>query len=153
DRGTARHRHRGVVLLRTVDAIRRLRVGDHVIELGRRLVVDRRPALAAVLGDDRAAVVAVDDPIRIPRVDPEVVVIAVRDRLLPPSSASTIAYTRPDFAADAEMPILPSSPFGRPLLRLISVHVSPPSFERKMPLPGPPETSSHGRRIASQNDA
>src|SRR5439155_27254927 len=48
---------------------------------------------------------------------------------------------------------LPRSPFGRPLLRLISVQVSPPSVERNMPLPGPPETSSQGRRIASQNDA
>src|SRR5207247_3383270 len=48
DRRAARHRHGGVVLLRAVDAVRRLGVGDHVIELGRRLVVDGRPALAAI---------------------------------------------------------------------------------------------------------
>jgi len=32
----------------------------------------------------------------------------------------------------------------------MSVQVSPASFERKMPLPGPPDTSSCGRRTASQ---
>ena len=36
------------------------------------------------------------------------------------------------------------SPWAHP------VKVSPASFERKMPLPGPPETSSWGRRTASQ---
>ena len=82
DRGAARDGHRGVVLLGTVDAIRRLVIRDHVIELGRRLVVDRRPALTAVERDDRAAVVPVDDPLRIVRVDPEIVMVAVRDRHL-----------------------------------------------------------------------
>src|SRR5437016_14577195 len=72
---------------------------------------------------------------------------------MPPSSASTIAYTRPDLAADAETPIFPRSAVGRPLFRLISVQVSPPSFDRQSPEPAPPETSAHGRRIASQNDA
>ena len=44
-------------------------------------------------------------------------------------------------------------PLGNPFAREISVHVSPPSVERKRPEPGPPETSSQGRRIASQNAA
>src|SRR5581483_110106 len=62
-----------------VDAIRRLRVGGHVVELRGRLVVHARPRLAAVEGHHRAAVVAVDHPQRVLRIDPQVVVVAVRD--------------------------------------------------------------------------
>src|SRR5205807_7330804 len=90
DRRTARHGHGGVVLLRAVDAIRRLRVGDHVIELGRRLVVDGGPAFAAIEGDDRAAIVPVDDPFGVLGIDPEVVVIAVRDRELEEGLAAVV---------------------------------------------------------------
>ena len=39
DGRSARDGHRGVVLLRSIDAIRRLGIGQDVIELGRRLVV------------------------------------------------------------------------------------------------------------------
>src|SRR5438132_4662334 len=90
DGRAARDGHGGVVLLRAVDAIRRLRVGDHVIELGRRLVVDGGPAFAAIEGDDRAAIVPVDDPFGVLGIDPEVVVIAVRDRELEEGLAAVV---------------------------------------------------------------
>src|SRR3989442_343135 len=49
DRGAARDGHRGGVLLGTGDAIRRLVIRYDVIELGRLLVLDRRPGLTAVV--------------------------------------------------------------------------------------------------------
>ena len=80
-RDAGRRRDRRVVLLRRVEAIRRPRVGGDVVVLGRRLVVERRPRRTAVERNGRAAVVAFDHPERIVRVDPEIVVVAVRDRL------------------------------------------------------------------------
>src|SRR5579872_4339166 len=52
-------------------------VGVDAIELRRRLVVDRRPCLAAVEACAGAAVVSLDHPVRIGRIDPEIMVIAV----------------------------------------------------------------------------
>ncbi len=74
----ARHPHRPVVLLRAVDVVRLLVVRAHVVELRGRLVVDRRPRLPAVEAHARAAVVGLDHPPRVLRIDPEVVVVAVR---------------------------------------------------------------------------
>ncbi|GBD16679.1 hypothetical protein HRbin26_01582 [bacterium HR26] len=73
----ARHADRGVVLLRAVDTVGNLVVGDDVVELGRRLVIDRGPARAAVEGDAGAAVVPLDHPERVVGVDPERMVVAV----------------------------------------------------------------------------
>ena len=56
------------------------RVRRHVVELRRRLVVQRRPRHAAVEAHARAPVVAVDHPTRVLRVDPQVVAVAVRHR-------------------------------------------------------------------------
>ena len=78
--GGARHAHARVVLLGPVDAVRVLVVDGHVIELRGELVVDRGPAVAAVERDARAAVVALDHPSRVPRIDPQVVVVAVGRR-------------------------------------------------------------------------
>src|SRR5205823_4944645 len=69
-----------VVLLRAVDAIRPVVVHGDVIELRRRLIVLRSPALAAIDGDGRAAVIAVDQAPGIARVYPQRVMIAVRRR-------------------------------------------------------------------------
>src|SRR5256884_1415513 len=69
-----------VVLLRAVDAIRPVVVHGDVIELRRRLIVLRSPALAAIDGDGRAAVIAVDQPPGIARVYPQRVMITVRRR-------------------------------------------------------------------------
>ena len=74
----AGHGQAGVVLLRAVDVVRIPGVGGEVIELGGRLVEDRRPGGAAVDGDVGAAVVALDHAAGIRGVDPEVVVVAVR---------------------------------------------------------------------------
>ena len=76
--GGARRRDRGVVLLCGINAIGILVVGVDAIELRRRLVVDRRPGLAAVAAHAGAAVVAFDHTVRIGGIDPEVVVVAVR---------------------------------------------------------------------------
>ena len=86
--GAARDRDGGVILLRAVDAVGELVVGDHVVELRGRLVLDARPAEAAVERDRGPAVVSLHHPARVLRGDPEVVVVPVRhaDRLerLPP---------------------------------------------------------------------
>ena len=74
----ARHADRAVVLLGGVDPVGKLVVGGEVVELRRELVVDRRPGLAAVERHARPAVVALDHPLRVARVDPQLVVVAVR---------------------------------------------------------------------------
>src|SRR5207247_8745119 len=61
-------------------AIWKVVVGGDAIELRGGLVLERGPALAAVHGDRRATVVRLGHPQRIVRVDPEVVVVAVRRR-------------------------------------------------------------------------
>src|SRR2546429_3204559 len=60
-----------VVLLCAVDAIRPVVVDGDVIELRCRLVVLRSPAPAAIDGNRRAAVVAIDQPPGIAGVDPQ----------------------------------------------------------------------------------
>src|SRR5436853_3078473 len=69
-----------VVLLGAVHVIGEAIVDRHVIELRRRLIVLRGPGLAAVEGDRGAAVARLDDPVRIARVDPQSVVVAVPRR-------------------------------------------------------------------------
>ena len=76
--GLARQTDGPVVLLRAVHAVRALVVGAHVVELRGRLVVDRRPRLPAVERHAGAAVVSLDHPSGVRRIDPEVVVVAVR---------------------------------------------------------------------------
>src|ERR1700751_1119900 len=78
--GAAGNRYRGVVLLRTINVIEKLVVGGNVVKLGRRLVVLRRPACARIYADGGAAVVAVDHPLRIRRIDPKPMMIAMRRR-------------------------------------------------------------------------
>ena len=53
----------------------------------------------------------------------------------PPRSASTFAHTRFGSAPDTVTVILPSTPSGRPGLRVMSVQVSPPSVDLKIPGP------------------
>ena len=76
----AGHADGGVVLLRAVDPVRNAGVGGDVVELRGRLVVDRRPGVAAVERDAGAAVVALDHAARIGGVDPQIVIVAVRGR-------------------------------------------------------------------------
>src|SRR6266576_877023 len=74
-------------------------------------------------------------------------------RYRPPFSFSTSAYTRFGFAPDTATPILPTIPRGRPGLRVISVHVSPPSVLLNRPLPGPPDDIWYSVRYASHSAA
>ena len=71
-------------------------------------------------------------------------------RYKPPSSASTMANTRSGLAGDTATPIFPMS-FGSPCAS--RVHVSPPSTDFQIPLPGPPLRTCHGTRWWSQNAA
>src|ERR1700730_7942346 len=71
---------RGVVLLCSVDAIGPVVVHGDVIELRGWLIVQLSPALAAIDGNGRAAVVAVDQAPGIARVYPQRVMITVRRR-------------------------------------------------------------------------
>ena len=71
-------RNRTVVLLCTIKAIRLLIVGRDVVKLRRGLITLRAPRTAAVQRDGRAAIVAVDETVRIFRVDPHDVRVAVR---------------------------------------------------------------------------
>ncbi len=76
----ARDAHRGVVLLGTIDPVGERSVCRQVIELASRLVVDTRPALAAIECHQRAAVIAQDHVAGIVRVYPEIMVVTVRRR-------------------------------------------------------------------------
>src|SRR5690606_5936600 len=78
---------------------------------------------------------------------------ASSDTNTPPESASMIAYTRFGSAPETETPTLPITPCGSPGLRVISVHVSPPSTDLNSPEPGPPLESIHSVRYASQKPA
>ena len=80
ERRHIRHVVGAVVLLRRVQAIRKLIVGIHHVQLRRRLVHLRRPAPSAILGDVRAAVVGLDHDFRIVGIDPDHVVVTVRRR-------------------------------------------------------------------------
>src|SRR5579884_1467543 len=62
-----------------VDVVGRPRVHGDVVHLGGGLVVEARPRHAAVEGDGGPAVVALDHAPRVVRVNPQVVVVAVRD--------------------------------------------------------------------------
>src|SRR4029077_17848055 len=61
------------------------------------------------------------------------------------------AQTRLERAGDTVTPSLPRGPVGRPGQREISVQLSPPSVERKSPLPGPPlEMFQKFRRVCQK---
>ena len=75
---SAGDRHGGVVLLRAVHAIGKRVVRDHVVELRGGLVVLLRPREPAVMADVHAAVVALDHPLGIRGIDPQIVVVAMR---------------------------------------------------------------------------
>src|ERR1035437_2894868 len=78
---------------------------------------------------------------------------ASSERNSPPFSCSTSATTRFASTDETEMPILPSIPAGSPCACVISVHVSPPSVDLYIPLPGPPLDICHSLRYASQSAA
>ena len=69
-----------VVLLRAVDVIRKRVVDRNVIKLRGRLIVLCRPGFAAIGRDAGAAIVRVREALRIIRIDPKSVVIAVPRR-------------------------------------------------------------------------
>src|SRR6185312_7128893 len=56
-------------------------------------------------------------------------------------------------ARNTARPTLPISPLGSPGARVISVQCSPASVDLKIPLPAPPDDSSHGVRPACQSAA
>ena len=69
---------RRVVLLPAVETVRVCVVHDHMVELRRGLVVLRAPALSAIERNRRPTVVGVDQEARVLRIDPELMVVAVR---------------------------------------------------------------------------
>ena len=75
--GLAGYTHGGIVLLGTVDSIGELGIGGHVVELGRGLVVDGGPGVAAVEGHAGPAVVALYHSLGVVGVNPQVVVVTV----------------------------------------------------------------------------
>src|SRR5882724_2751736 len=78
-RAGAGNANRGVVLLRAVHVIVESIVRGHVIKLRGRLIVNAGPALRAVGRDSRAAVVSVDEALRVGWIDPKPMVVAVRN--------------------------------------------------------------------------
>ena len=70
--------HRTVVLLAAVQLVRKAVIHRHVIKLRRGLIVLRAPTLATIQRDRRAAIVRIDQVIRVGRVDPEAVIVAMR---------------------------------------------------------------------------
>src|SRR6185437_8772423 len=79
----ARCARRAALLLSAVDPIRELVVGDHMIELRRRLVIPGAPGAAAVYGDGCALIDPQQNDVGILRVDPDAVVIVSTRRTLP----------------------------------------------------------------------
>ncbi len=77
-RRQAGHDERGVVLLRDVEPVRVLVVHRHHVVLGMRLVEDGGPAPPAVQRDVGPAVVDLQHDLRVVRVDPDAVIVAVR---------------------------------------------------------------------------
>ena len=75
--GGAGNANAGVVLLGGVDPVGELVVDVHAVELGGELVVNGRPAPAAVEGDAGAPVVPLNQVAGIARVYPQVVVVSV----------------------------------------------------------------------------
>jgi hypothetical protein len=69
---------RTFVLLRAIDVKGKLVVNVHVIELAGRLIVLRAPGLSGIHRNGGAAVVAFEQNLRVVRVDPDHVIIAVR---------------------------------------------------------------------------
>ena len=76
-RGIARNTRRGIVLLRSADVIWKIGGRLDAVDLGRGIALIG-PRFAPIHRDRGAAVVAVDDPSRVGRVDPEIVVVRVR---------------------------------------------------------------------------
>ena len=87
----ARHRNARVVLLRAVNAVRQLIVHVQMVILPRQLIVDRAPRVAAVKADTGAAVVSVDHPLRVRRIDPQIMIVPVRGRNIFPILAAVNA--------------------------------------------------------------
>ena len=75
---TVQNPHRGVVLLRPVDAVGKVRIRHHAVELAGGLVVVGGPVQAAVGADLGAAVVGNNHSVGVFRGNPQVVVVAVR---------------------------------------------------------------------------
>ena len=73
------HRDGRVVLLGGVDAIRKAVVHDHVVEFSGRQQVHAAPRFTARQRDDGSAVIAEHHDLRICRIDPEVVSVAMRN--------------------------------------------------------------------------
>ena len=74
------HADRAAVLLRAGHPVRKAIVGGDVIDLRGRLVVPRAPGRGAVHADDRALIAAENHPVRIVRIDPELVIIVAAGR-------------------------------------------------------------------------
>ena len=77
-RRQARDRNRRVVLLAGIEAVGKLVADIDLIELRGGLVMLARPCLATVERDVGATVIRLDENIRVVRVDPHIVVVAVR---------------------------------------------------------------------------
>src|SRR5262249_1866632 len=72
--------YRPAFLLSSIHPIGELIVGDHVIELGRRLVVPGTPGLAAIHADGCALVDRNRDDFRVERIDPDGVIVVPAGR-------------------------------------------------------------------------
>jgi len=70
----------GIVLLRAQDVIGESAIRVHAIDLRGRLVIETAPVIAAVKANLRAAVICKDQPVTVRRIDPEIMMIAVRRR-------------------------------------------------------------------------
>ena len=95
----AGHDHRRIVLLRAVDAIRILVVHGHLIDFGGRLVILRTPGAAAIQRNVGAAVVRLHHELRVLRIDPDIVVVAMR-RVGAAERLAAIGASKPVFVAD-----------------------------------------------------
>src|SRR5687768_473438 len=75
--GSMQNSYGGVILLRTVNAVRKVIVGDDAIKLGCWLIVICRPVDTRVVTNLCSSIVGNDHPLIILRSDPQIVMIAV----------------------------------------------------------------------------
>ena len=129
---TARDRDRRTILLAGVDPVRKLVIDVDPVKLRRRHIALGAPAFAAVECHGRTAVIRDDEIIRVVRVDPQVVKIAVRAREVLPRPAAVIrTQSRRAEDVDRVLALRVDKKFDvipGPLRQTIVVRDLPPAF-------------------------
>ncbi len=72
-----RNPHSAVILLSTINAIREMIVCNHTVKLCSRLIVICGPVFSTIITDLGATIITDDHPVRIVRINPQVMVVSM----------------------------------------------------------------------------